>query len=298
MATPFDQIPLTGWFPGHMVSARKQMESALRLVDLVVELVDARAPLSTRNPKWENSLQQRPLMILANKADLASTEGIRAWKQWFRAHQMPMQFIEAANLKQIRQLPEFWRRTVEEERRKRGATRRMLRPVRVMISGVPNVGKSTLVNHLLERKRAQVAPIPGVTRQTQWIPLQNGVELLDTPGILWPDIETKTHELLLGLLNIMSEDVLSAQLLCTYLVWCWRRQDYPIDWTRFGCEKPPRQPSEFLENFARSRGFLRQGGAYDLERAAVTLLRDFRSGALGKITLEMPPAVQKSENGI
>ncbi len=298
MATPFDQIPLSGWFPGHMVSARKQMESALKLVDLVVELVDARAPFSTRNPRWESGLNNRPLMLLANKVDLASAEGTHAWKQWFRSQGVPIQFIAASNLRQIRPLPELWRRVVEEERQRRGATRRLVRPVRVMISGVPNVGKSTLVNHLLERSKAQVGPIPGVTRQTQWIPLQGGVELLDTPGILWPDIKTKTHELLLGLLNIMSEDVLSAQMLCTYLVWCWRRSDYPVDWARLGCEKPPRQPTEFLENFARARGFLRQGGVYDVERAAVTVLREFRSGAFGKITLEMPPVVQKSENGL
>jgi ribosome biogenesis GTPase A len=291
MKTPFDQIPLTGWYPGHMQKARVQMRKGLELVDLVVELVDARAPFSTRSPKWEASLNHRPMMILANKADLASPAANRDWQEWFRKQGTAVRFVSASNLGQVRKLPEYWRQVVEEERRRRGATRPLVRPVRIMVSGIPNVGKSTLVNHLAERNRAEVGPRPGVTRQTQWIPLRNGVEMLDTPGIiLWPDIQTKTHELLLGLLNsIMNEDVLSPQLLSAYLVWCWRRLEYPVDWSRFGCNCAPRQPKEFLEGFARVRGFLRQGGVFDLERAAVTLLREFRAGAFGRITLEKPP---------
>ena len=173
-----------------MLKAEKAMEEALNLVDLVVVLLDARAPLATRNPRLEaRLLARKPHALIANKMDLASPTQNRRWKQWFEENGSPIDFLEASHLKKPEALTTRWKELVMRLRQERGATRPLMRPIRLMIVGIPNIGKSTLVNHLRTRNIAKVGARPGVTRQNQWVPLAGGVELLDTPGLLWPQLK-------------------------------------------------------------------------------------------------------------
>jgi ribosome biogenesis GTPase A len=167
----FSALPLTGWYPGHMLKAGKAMQEVLRLVDLVIELVDARAPASTRNPRFRELLHSRPVLIVANKADLADPAQSRSWQAYLEAQGERVLLLDSPHLTDASRLVATWKQVAEAERRGRGATHELTRPVRLMIAGVPNVGKSTLVNRLYEGKRVLVGPKPGVTRQNQWVPL-------------------------------------------------------------------------------------------------------------------------------
>lgn len=288
MEDDFDRYPLTGWFPGHMFKAGKQMEATLKLVDLAVELVDARAPISTRNPDLRRILGSKPYLIVANKADLASPAANRAWEKWCAQQQLRIHFLDSRRTANVRHLTELWRQIVEDERARRGATRPLVRPVRIIVSGVPNVGKSTLVNHLLEKNRAQVGPKPGVTRNNQWITLENGVELLDTPGILWPKIKEKKHELLLALLGILNEELIPRELISDFLAWKLETMNLKVKWSDYGLDGPPANGDELLNAIARKRAFIMPGGKADCERAAIAFVKDFREGKMGRITFEWP----------
>jgi len=296
MEDDFERFALTGWFPGHMFKAGKKMEEALSLVDMAVELVDARAPSLTRNPDLRRILSNKPFQLIANKADLASPAACRAWEKHCAENGLTIHFQDSRRTANVRNLPAVWRKMVLDARQARGATRPLLRPVRVIIAGVPNIGKSTLVNHLGEKNRAQVGPKPGVTRSNQWIPIGNGVELLDTPGILWPKIRNKKHELLLGLLNILNDELLPPELMAEYLAWELERQSIPINWNGYGLNGAPSDATELLEAIAKRRTFVKPGGKLDTERAAITFVKDFREGKLGRITLEMPPSDQTNVN--
>ena len=289
MQDEFEKYQLSGWFPGHMFKAGKQMSEALKLVDMAIELVDARAPFATRNPSLRQILNGKPFQIVANKSDLASPIANSAWEEYCAQNGLPIHFLDSRRTQNVKHLPALWRRIVMEDRASRGVTRPLLRPIRIIIAGVPNVGKSTLVNHLFEKNRAQVGPKPGVTRTNQWIPLENNVELLDTPGILWPRIKSKKHELLLALLGIFNEEVLSRELIADYLAWSLETLAIPINWKEFGLEKAPETGDELLNAIALRRGFRRTGNQLDTERAAISFIKDFRDKKLGRITLELPP---------
>jgi ribosome biogenesis GTPase A len=286
----FSQYPLTGWYPGHMLKAGKEMRGILSLVDLVVELIDARAPLSSRNPNLRSMLEQRPFIMVANKTDLAQPAVSKAWEAWFTAQGERIFLLDSRRIANVRGLTELWRRIVMEHRALRGAVRPLVRPVRIMIAGIPNIGKSTLVNHLHEKNKAQVGPKPGVTRQNQWISLEGGVELLDTPGILWPRITTKRHELLLALLGSLKEELVEPSLLAEFLWSELVRLKAPVNWPDLGSSSCPTSITECLENLARRRGLLRSGGVLDVERAAIALIKDYRDGKLGRISFERPPS--------
>lgn len=285
MEIDFSQYPLTGWFPGHMLKAGKAMQDALKLVDLVVELIDARAPVSSRNPSLREMLQGRPFLLVANKIDLADPKETRRWTEAFAARGERMFTLDSRHLGNFRGLTDVWRTMVTEERASRGATRPLLRPIRIMIAGVPNIGKSTLINHLSEKNKAQVGPKPGVTRQNQWIRLTGGFELLDTPGILWPNIRDKRHELLLALLGNLKEELVDIVLLADYL-WTELRRQTNVRWNVLGCQDCPASPDDLLNGLARHRGLLRQGGQPDLFRAASAFLKEYRDGRLGRFTFE------------
>jgi ribosome biogenesis GTPase A len=286
-----NQYPLTGWFPGHMLKAGRQMREALKLIDLLVELVDARAPLSTRNPELLRKLGgNKPALLVASKADLASPAISSAWESWLAAQGERVFFLDAYKIANVRGLIQLWKKIVLEERAARGATRPLLRPIRIMILGIPNIGKSTLVNRLHEKKHALVGPKPGVTRQNQWIALADGVELLDTPGVIWPSIKSKCHELLLTLLGNIKDEIVGTYLVAQYL--CLKLQESgaagPLaDLT--GTEISDPDPEASLAAFAQRRNFLLPGGVPDQERAAIALIKEFRDGRLGRISLETPP---------
>ncbi|MGI5922904.1 MAG: ribosome biogenesis GTPase YlqF [Lentisphaeria bacterium] len=284
----FSQYPLTGWYPGHMLKAGRQMQEALKLVDLVVELIDARAPLSSRNPDLRSILSNRPFLLLANKADLANPAASRAWSAYFARQGEHVQFFDARKTASVRRLTELWRQLVQQMRIERGATRALMRPARVMISGIPNIGKSTLVNHLLARNKAQVGPKPGVTRQNQWVSISNDLELLDTPGILWPRIENKRHELMLALIGSLKEELIPPTLLAEFLWSELRRSAAAVKWELLGLTACPESITALLDALAARRGLLLPGGVPDHDRAAVAFLKDYRLGRLGRFTFEMP----------
>lgn len=285
----FQKFPLTGWFPGHMLRAGREMQEALKLVDLVVELVDARAPLATRNPNLRQILANKPFIIVANKADLANQKMSQEWKRWFNDQGLRCHFFDARRLGNIKELTTLWKDIVTAERTARGATRPLTRPVRVMIVGIPNIGKSTLVNHMHIKNKAIVGPKPGVTRQNQWVPLQDGIELLDTPGVLWPRIAEKSHELLLALLGNLSDDVAGQELTAEFLA--ATLLDFKLGgvWERLELGKIPESPEDALVSLATKRGFLKTGAQPDTARAAAALLKEFRDGKLGRYTLQLPP---------
>jgi len=285
-----NQYPLTGWFPGHMLKAGRQMHEALKLIDLLVELVDARAPLSTRNPELLRKLGgSKPALLVASKADLASAVISKDWQSWFTEQGERVFFLDAYKIANVRGLIQLWKKIVLEERAARGATRPLLRPIRIMILGIPNIGKSTLVNRLHEKKRALVGPKPGVTRQNQWIPLEDGVELLDTPGVIWPSIKNKCHELLLTLLGNIKDEIVGTYLVAQYL--CLQLQESgKADALAglVGSNIDGSDPEATLAALAQRRNFLLPGGVPDLERAAIALIKEFRDGRLGRVSLETP----------
>lgn len=288
MEDDFDKYPLTGWFPGHMFKATKQMADALKLIDLGVELVDARALVSTRNPDLDRLLAGKPRVIVANKADLSSPGVNRAWERSYEEQDGRIHFLDSRRPANVKNLTVLWRQIVLEARAKRGVTRPLTRPIRIIISGVPNVGKSTLVNHLNEKNRAQVGPKPGVTRNNQWIPLDNGVELLDTPGILWPRILNKKHELMLALLGILNDELIPRELLAAFLAWKLCDMKWRVDWSEYGLDAEPADANQLLNAIAQKRGFLLSGGKADLERASISFIKDFREKKLGRISFEKP----------
>ncbi|MCK5803836.1 MAG: ribosome biogenesis GTPase YlqF [Lentisphaeria bacterium] len=286
----FNHLPLTGWFPGHMLKAGRKMREALKLVDLVVELIDARAPRSTRNPAFRQILQGKPVLIVANKVDLADPVMSGWWQAYLERMGDQVFLLDARNPAHPAELIRCWKNSVHEEREKRGAHNKLSRPVRIMIAGIPNVGKSTLVNRLHSGKKAEVGPKAGVTRHNQWITLKGGVELLDTPGVLWPHIRDKAHELRLALIGSMKDDVMNVELLAEYL-WSELHQQPPerVAWDLYNLEACPDTPDALMQAVAQRRGILRGGGKIDYTRTAIALLKDYRDCRIGRLTLEAPP---------
>lgn len=293
-ATPdFSRLPMTGWFPGHMLKAGRRMQECLRLVDLVVELLDARIPQSSRNPAFRQSLQGKPHFLVLNKSDLADPEATQRWCQWFTERGERVLAVATQNAGDIARLQGAWQEAVAAERQHRGSTRALNRPVRIMIAGIPNVGKSTLVNRLSASRKATVGPKPGVTRQTQWVPLLGGMELLDTPGVLWPRLRDKEHELKLGLIGAMADELAGPELLAEYLLYQLAPQPRQARWDVYGLSTAPASAADLLEAVGRRRGLLLPGGKIDTFQSAITLLKDFRDLKLGRFTLEMPSSLSR-----
>lgn len=280
-----------------MLKAEKAMDEALSLVDLVVVLLDARAPLSTRNPRLERRLFRKPHALVANKSDLASGAQNRRWKEWFEAQGQPIDFLEASHLRQPEALTTRWKNLVLKLRQERGATRPLMRPVRLMIVGIPNIGKSTLVNHLRTRNIAKVGARPGVTRQNQWVPLAGGVELLDTPGVLWPQLTDKNQELLLTALGNIPDESTDPVLTAEFLISRFNSLGLADALKALDLPEISDEPAEVLEQLAQRRKMFLPGGRPAVANAAQALLKEYRAGRLGRYTLEVPPAEPAAPQG-
>ena len=276
------------WYPGHMTKAKRAMQEDIKLVDLVIELVDARSPLSSRNPDIDTLGKNKARLILLNKADLADPAANQAWTGYFEKKGYTVVRIDArrkADLKPI-QAAVMTACTEKIERdRRRGIKNR---PVRAMVVGIPNVGKSTFINSYAGRACAKTGNKPGVTRGNQWIRLNKEVELLDTPGILWPKFEDPQVGIRLAVLGSVKDDILNSDELAVELLKRLRAA-YPEALSeRYGEAVLAGSEAEALMEIARARNCILKGGEPDYSRAAKLLIDDFRGGRLGRITLELP----------
>ena len=286
------------WYPGHMTKTRRQMEADLKNVDIVVELIDARIPVSSRNPDIDAICAGRPRLIVLNRADQADPAGNRDWGAWFRRKGF---FVLETDAKTGRGVDRF-SSVVQEALRDQIARWRekglVGRPVRAMVVGVPNVGKSTFINKVARRKSAKAGDRPGVTRGKQWVSVDGGLDLLDTPGILWPKFDDETTGLHLAFTGAVRDEVVDSEELAAALLELLRDR-YPESLeARYKVTVNPEQPGwELLEQCARKRGMLISGGQADTERMARVLLDEFRGGKLGRFTLETPEDLKEGTEG-
>ena len=276
------------WYPGHMTKAKRMMQENIKLIDLVIELVDARAPLSSKNPDIDELGKNKFRLILLNKADLSSEKGNAAWTKYFEEKGYFVVKINSrsgAGMKQISAtIMEACREKIERDR-KRGI---LNRPIRAMVVGIPNVGKSTFINSFAGKAAAKTGNKPGVTKGAQWIRLNKQVELLDTPGILWPKFEDQSVGVKLAMLGSINDEILNLEELSLELIKLLTEHFPDAVTERYGIEKQE-DPLKVLEEIARVRACLLKGSELDISKAANILMDDFRSGRLGKITLEFPP---------
>lgn len=278
------------WYPGHMTKAKRMMQENIKLIDLIIELVDARAPLSSRNPDIDELGKGKARLILLNKADLASERLNDAWSAYFQNRGFFVVKLDSrskAGMKTIQNvIQEACKEKIERDR-KRGIRNR---PVRAMVVGIPNVGKSTFINSFAGRACAKTGNKPGVTKGAQWIRLNKQVELLDTPGILWPKFEDQQVGVRLAMLGSVNDEILNLEELAMELGVFLQKYFRSSMEERYQTEFPEDGASQqILEKIAQSRSCLLKGGELDLAKAASFLLDDFRSGRLGRITLEFPP---------
>lgn len=276
------------WYPGHMTKAKRAMKEDIKLIDLVIELVDARVPLGSRNPDIDELARGKGRMILLNKADLADERYNEAWMNYFKEqgiHAVKVNARSGMGLKQITPLVQEACREKIERDRKRGI---LNRPVRTMVVGIPNVGKSTFINSFAGKACVKTGNKPGVTKGNQWIRLNKTLELLDTPGILWPRFEDQTVGLKLAFIGSINDEIIDKEELSVELI-RFLKKAYPANLgKRYGIETEGIGDFELLQEIAGARGCLLKGNALDTAKAASLLLDDFRSGKLGRITLEFP----------
>ena len=280
------------WYPGHMTKTRRQMEADLKLVDAVCEIVDARIPISSRNPDIDSICGSKPRIIVLNRMDLADPQATKAWVRYFKSKGMAAVPTDCKSRKGIADFTPAVR-GILAEKIQRNAQKGMNKPVRVMVVGIPNVGKSTLINQISGRKGAKAENRPGVTRGKQWVTVDNGLLLLDTPGILWPKFDDPEVGMKLAYTGAVKEQILDTEELAVFLMrLLWTH--YPqalID--RYGIDLPTESTGyELLEAAGRKRGFLMARGEINTERMAKVLLDEYRGGKLGKFTLEMPPETE------
>ena len=278
------------WYPGHMAKTKRLMQQDIRQIDLICELLDARIPAASSNPDLAALAGQKKRMIVLNRADQADPDKTERWKSYFQRQGLPAVALDSKSgggyqqlIPQIRQVMADWLARNEQKGLKG-------RSVRIMACGIPNVGKSSFINRALGRRSAVAEDRPGVTRQKQWFALKGGVELMDTPGMLWPRIDDEQTGLMLAFTGAVNDDILDLEELACELIRALVQAAPGALESRYKIERAdPEQPYETLEALARARGFLQARGMCDTERTARALLDEFRSGKLGRITLQDPP---------
>ncbi len=284
------------WFPGHMAKARRQIEEKLKLIDIVIELLDARIPMASRNPMIDQILKQKPRLILLNKADLADADVTARWVEAFAADGLSALPIDASSGKEVMQIVPRSKERLKDMRDAQLRKGINPRAVRALIVGIPNVGKSTLINRLAGRSIAATGDRPGVTKAQAWIKVGTDMELLDTPGILWPKFEDQQVGISLAATGAIKDEILNIEDIAfhttKYVV-----EHYPqLLMERYDLDELPtveqlEEPDQVvavMEAIGKRRGCLQAGGSVNLEKASQVLLRDLRSGRLGRISLETP----------
>lgn len=277
------------WFPGHMTKAQRMIEENISMVDAVCEILDARIPRSSRNPDIDRLAAGKPRLIVLNRCDLADPAITARWRKHFERLGYAVLETDAKSGKGVNAFPAAVRRLLADKLREYEAKGQTGRPLRVMILGIPNVGKSTFINKVAGRKAAIAGDKPGVTRGKQWINIAQGLDLLDTPGILWPKFDSQEVGEMLAVTNAIKADVLDRETLAANFMLRLSRM-YPAALEQRYKIKPEPDMNgfEILELAAKKRGFLISGGEYDIERMAAVLLSEYHDGKLGRLSLEEP----------
>ncbi len=277
------------WFPGHMTKAQRMIEENLKLVDAVCEILDARIPNASRNPDIDRLAAGKPRLVILNRTDLADPAVTAQWRKYFEAQGIKILETDAKSGKGVNQFNHAVREVLKEKIEAYAAKGQVNRPLKVMILGIPNVGKSTFINKVAKRKAAIAGDKPGVTRGKQWINIDQGLDLLDTPGILWPKFDSQEVGEMLAITNAIKSDVLDKETLAANFMLRLCRMYPEAVKARYKFEPDPEMNGfELLEEAAKKRGFLVSRGEYDIERMANTLLGEYHDGKLGRISLEKP----------
>ena len=280
---------LIQWFPGHMTKTKRMIEEHLKAVDVVAELLDARIPVSSANPMVEELVSGKPRIIILNKADLANPRATDQWISYYEKKGIPVLPMSVGNSKNKKKLLQVIRDTAEPILAKWKRRGMKSRSVRLMILGIPNVGKSSLINFLAGTAATRTANTPGHTRGKQWVRLSEGLDLLDTPGVLWPKFDDQTAALRLAATGAIAGDVFNASEVVDELMSSLAKTSPEILKEQYNIENPDQDPQVLLEQAGRRRGCLLPGGNIDFDRAEMVVLRDFRNGKLGRITLDPIP---------
>ena len=281
---------LIQWFPGHMAKTKRLIIEHLKAVDVAAELLDARIPLASANPMVEELLSGKPRIVILNKADLADPEMTKAWESYYKRKGVAAVSMSCGNGKDKKKFLRLIKEAagpVLEKWKRRGLK---TRSVRIMILGIPNVGKSTLINFISGTAAAQTANTPGHTRGKQWVRLSQGLDLLDTPGVLWPKFEDQVAALRLAATGAIAGDVFDADTVVPELMRVLARTAPDALREKYGIEDAAADPQILLAQAGKRRGCILPGGAIDYARAQTMILNDFRSGKLGRITLDAVPA--------
>lgn len=285
------------WYPGHMTKTRRQIEADLKYVDIVVEIIDARIPVSSRNPDIDAITAGKPRLVVLNRADQADPAGNRAWGAWFRKKGWSVLETDAKTGAGVSQFSRMVQEVLKDQIARWQEKGLVGRPVRAMVVGVPNVGKSTFINKVARKKSAKASDRPGVTRGKQWVTVDRGLELLDTPGILWPKFEDVETGMRLAFTGAVKDEIMDVETLgCHLMAFLGARYPEALAEGYRLKEVPAREAEEnevaygyrLLEACAQKRGMRISGGEFDTERMARVLLDEYRGGKLGHFTLEMP----------
>ena len=280
-------MSVINWYPGHMAKARRELLESLKLIDVVVEIVDARAPAASRNPDFDDLFASKARVVLLNKSDLADPAASKTWMKEYRTAGIPAgEIVSTSNNGKalaVRLIEEAAKDEVERMKAKG-----VKKTVRALVVGIPNVGKSTFINRIAGETRAKVGDKPGVTKGKQWVKITPYLELMDSPGLLWPKLEDQTLARHLAYLGSISDDILELQELSLGLLKELRLIKPDALYERFKKMDDNTPDEELLDAVSKSRGLILKGGVYDTERAARIVLDEFRSGKIGRITLERP----------
>lgn len=279
------------WFPGHMAKTRRLIKESLPLVDAVTELLDARIPLSSRNPELDELTQRKPRIVLLNKCDMADSETTAQWIEYFKKQGQYAIAVDCRTGKGLNQYHVLVRKVLADKIKQNEERGMPGKPLRVMVVGIPNTGKSSFINRMAGKSRAKVADKPGVTRHNQWFAIGNGIELLDTPGVLWPKFDDASVGDKLSFIGSVKDEVTDSETMACRLLEVLRNDYSSLLCQRYKLEESDledAQPYELLELIGKKRGMLIRGGEVDTQRASVMLLDEYRGAKLGKISFEKP----------
>ena len=275
------------WYPGHMAKTKKQLIEDLKLIDIVVEVVDARIPLASINPDIQEYIKEKTKIVVLNKADLADENETKNWVKKYNSQGITAVEVEASNGKNIQAVINKMKEEYEKIKEKYIQKGRIGKAIRVMVIGIPNVGKSTFINSLAKRNTAKVGNKPGVTKQKQWIKIDNNIEIMDTPGMLWPRLDNQEYAMHLAFCGTIGENSIDNEEIAYYLLE-YLIKNYPnrIE-ERYNIKIENKETMEILEEIARKRGAIVSGGNINMQKISDIILNEFRSGKLGRITIEV-----------